>query len=117
MQHEMLRRVGEVTDEFLDVLLSAAPPMVGDVKNNALRIQMRFDDRAGRWQNILHQTPTEKLALTASDSAVIAKDSARPACSEAHLVVVHAIRQPPACRVDRSHRGGSPPPARRRYDR
>lgn len=57
MQHEVRRRVGEVMDQFLDVLLGAAAPMVGDVKNNALRVQSRFDDRLGRWQHILHQSP------------------------------------------------------------
>jgi hypothetical protein len=61
MQHEVLRRIGEATDQFLDVLLSAAAPMVGDVKNNPLRIQGRVDDRLGRWQHILHQTPAQNI--------------------------------------------------------
>ncbi|MFO1126682.1 MAG: hypothetical protein U1E25_16345 [Methylocystis sp.] len=65
MQDEVRRRVGEVIDQFLDVLLGAAAPMMSDVKNGALRIQGRFDDRPGRWRHILHQTPVQhRIDLT-----------------------------------------------------
>jgi hypothetical protein len=57
VQHDVLGRIGKRVDNFLDVLLGAPTPMMGDVKQDGLRVGMRLREGQGDWQRTRHQQP------------------------------------------------------------
>ena len=54
VQHDMLGQIAEGAGDFLDVLLGAAAPMMGNVQQDGFRAGTRIRKGQGHWRRIRH---------------------------------------------------------------